>query len=75
MTGATGTRSRISWYGRLATSVSLTVWVFDIIRSVWPSGAALTTASVPMMAPAPGRFSITKGRFSASDRCWPTARA
>ena len=47
------------------------MWVFDIIKSV-PSGAADATASVPMMAPAPGRFSITKGRFSASDRCWPT---
>jgi hypothetical protein len=32
--GATGTKSRISWYGLFGISVSLTVWVFDISSSV-----------------------------------------
>ena len=30
-------------------------------RSVWPSAAARTTASVAMLVPAPGRFSMTNG--------------
>ncbi|MNC74835.1 hypothetical protein D3C75_1262600 [compost metagenome] len=29
--------------------------------SVWPSGAARTTYSVPILPPAPGLFSTTKG--------------
>ena len=34
LTVATGTKSRISWKGLLGSSVSLVVWVFDIISSV-----------------------------------------
>ncbi len=35
--------------------------------SVWPSGAALATAAVPVVPPAPGRFSTTID--------WPSASA
>jgi hypothetical protein len=31
------------------------------ITSVWPSGSALATASMPIMPPAPVRFSTTQG--------------
>jgi len=34
LTGATATKSRISWKGLLGTSDSFVVWVFDIISSV-----------------------------------------
>ena len=30
-------------------------------RSVWPSGGARTTASVAMLVPPPGRFSMMNG--------------
>ncbi|MNO05601.1 hypothetical protein D3C81_2270570 [compost metagenome] len=33
----------------------------ELTISVWPSGAARTTNSVPMLPPAPGLFSTTKG--------------
>ena len=49
--------------------------VFDIMSSVCPSGGAFAASSVPMTAPAPGRFSITNGRLSDSPRYWPTKRA
>jgi hypothetical protein len=35
--------------------------LFDTTPMVWPSGAALTIACVPVMPPAPGRFSTTIG--------------
>src|SRR5262249_13196037 len=37
------------------------IWAGETIRSVWPSGAAFTTASVAMLPVAPTRFSTTKG--------------
>ena len=39
------------------------------------TGAALATASVPVTAPAPGRFSMTKGCPIASARRTPRKRA
>jgi len=33
----------------------------ELTISVWPSGSARTTYSVPMLPPAPGLFSTTKG--------------
>ena len=43
--------------------------------SVWPSGAARATTSVPMALPAPGRFSITTGWRQASNNAAPRVRA
>src|SRR5262249_60715119 len=45
------------------------------IKSVYPSGAALATASAPMLPPAPGRFSMTTGCFHAAVNRSPSARA
>jgi hypothetical protein len=42
----------------------LTAFVGLTMSSVWPSGAAFTTASVAILVPAPGRFSTTN--------CWPS---
>src|SRR5258706_2623156 len=42
---------------------------------VWPSGAALATASVPGMPPAPARLSMTMDCPSASESCGAIARA
>ena len=43
--------------------------------SVWPSGDARTTNSVPILALAPGRFSITNGCTRRSESHWPSKRA
>src|ERR1051325_7690248 len=51
---------------------SMTDWAR---RSVWPSGAARTTASVPIFPLAPGRFSTMKGCPNRSDNHWPITRA
>lgn len=40
-------------------TLGLTEWLFDMKATVLPSGVALTSAEVPVMPPAPGRFSIT----------------
>jgi hypothetical protein len=47
-----------------AYSVALIAFVPLAGRSVYPSGAAFTTASVPILEPAPVRFSTTN--------CWPS---
>ena len=43
--------------------------------SVWPLGVARTTYSVPILALAPGRFSITNGCARRSESHWPSKRA
>ena len=48
-------------YGIFLNTLGLTAWLFEITPIVLPSGAALTIAVVPVMPPAPGRFSITTG--------------
>src|SRR6516165_5611545 len=45
------------------------------MSSVWPSGAAFTTASVAILVPAPGRFSTTNCWPSRSDSHCPIIRA
>src|SRR5215207_3574434 len=45
------------------------------ITSVWPSGAAAATRALPRVAPAPGRFSMTRGWPSRSRKPWATRRA
>jgi hypothetical protein len=46
-----------------------------IRSSVYPSAGARTAASMPILVPAPGRFSMTNGCPSRPDNCWPTMRA
>jgi hypothetical protein len=43
----------------------------DASTSVCPSAAAVAAAAVPMLPPAPGRFSTTKGTPSS----WPARSA
>jgi hypothetical protein len=47
----------------------------DPIRIVWPSGVAEVTATMPIAAPAPGRFSTTKRWPTVVDSRWPITRA
>src|SRR5262245_15784927 len=44
-------------------------------RSVYPSAGARTTASVPIIVDAPGRFSITNCWPRRSESHWPISRA
>ncbi len=44
-------------------------------NTVYPSGSALTTVSVPMLLPAPGLFSITNCWPNRSESRWPIKRA
>jgi hypothetical protein len=39
----------------------VTVWVEELARTVWPSGSAFATALMPIVFPAPGRFSTMIG--------------
>ena len=48
---------RHPWYIVFA----LIAWFAATWSNVWPSGGALTTASVPILPPAPGRLSVMKG--------------
>src|SRR6516164_4043987 len=62
---ATGAKSLIGSYGRLALRLAATVCVLAVAMPiVSPSGAALATASAPILPLAPVRFSITI--------CWPS---
>jgi hypothetical protein len=45
------------------------------ISSVWPSGGAFATRSMPMLPPAPARLSTTTAWPHFSDSFWPTIRA
>src|SRR5437868_1054646 len=45
-----------------------------MMAMVEPSAGAFTSAAVPVMLPAPGRFSITSGWPSALESDGPTAR-
>ena len=53
----------------LVLSAALTVKVVGTTSSVWPSGAALATASVPIIVLAPERFSTMTGWPSAFSKC------
>ena len=61
-----------SFLKRLGFTVNV---VPSTIPSVYPSGAALATTSVPMLPPAPGRFSITNGCLRLSDSLSAMTRA
>jgi hypothetical protein len=45
----------------------VTVCVEELARMVWPSGSAFATALMPMVFPAPGRFSTMMGCASRAD--------
>src|SRR5262249_46317832 len=42
------------------------VWLLKLTNNVYPSGADLATAAAARLPPAPGRFSISTGCFSAA---------
>ena len=47
--------------GIFLNTLGLTTWLFETTPMVLPSGARLDERRVPVMPPAPGRFSITTG--------------
>src|SRR5450830_19884 len=55
-------------YGRRGLAIGLMAWVSKLTSKVLPSGADLATYWVATWLAAPGRFSITTGRPSFSDR-------
>src|SRR5215472_13538422 len=57
MIEAMGAMSRMKLKLSLSYNVAFHALKFPAMTSVWPSGAARTTASVPMLPPAPGLFS------------------
>ena len=75
MMAAIGAMSRIKSKGSLSYSVALIAFGAPTISSVYPSGGARTTSSVPTLLPAPGRFSTTNCWPSRSESHWPTKRA
>src|SRR5450830_840727 len=62
-------------YGRRGLAIGLMAWVSKLTSKVLPSGADLATYWVAPWLAAPGRFSITTGRPSFSDRRGRTMRA
>ena len=51
------------------------MWVETTAVSVWPSGSARATTSVPTTPAAPARFSTTTGCGSSGRSASPMARA
>ena len=71
-----GTKSRSGSYERLGYRAGLAAITEDPpSSSVYPSGLALATSSVPMIALPPGRFSTTTAWFMLSCILAPTVRA
>ena len=70
-----GAKSLIGSYGIVLKSVRFKTIVFAVVSSVYPSGAAFATASVPMLPLAPGRFSTTMLAFQSSPIFWPSVLA
>ena len=75
ITQATGAMSRKKEKLRLWYSVVLIAGEASTTRSVYPSGADFTTASVAILVPAPAQFSTTKGWPRRSESCWLIKRA
>ena len=61
--------------GSVLVTLGLMVCEMLVTSTVYPSGAALATASAPMTPPAPGRFSTTTGTRRFSDNPCDTLRA
>src|SRR6266568_4534243 len=74
-TSATGARSFFVSKGSVLYSDTLIALGGAAMRSVWPSGGALATKSVPMLPPEPVRFSTMTGWPSASPSRGASARA
>src|SRR5690349_8298526 len=55
--------------------LGLTTWLLDTMARVDPSLGERTSCVVPVMPPAPGRFSITRGWPSALASGTPSERA
>src|SRR5215831_17555017 len=70
---ATGAISRIK--SKLSFGVALIAFAAATKRSVYPSGGARTTVSVPILPPAPGRLSTMNDVPSRSDKNWLINRA
>ena len=71
----TGVRSRTGSNPACGYRLRFITSVFTLTSKVLPSGAARTTASVPMLPEAPTRFSTTTGRLRRSESLGPTVRA
>ena len=56
-----GEKSVSTSYGVFLMSEGVMVKVFTVTISVWPSGGAFATKSVPMLPLAPALFSTTTG--------------
>jgi len=62
----TGVKSRTGSKGRSLRIAGLMVNDAATTRTVWPSGAAFATSSVPLRLPAPGRLSTITFCLSVS---------
>ena len=69
-----GVMSRNVSYGRSLRRLGLMVSALIATPKVWPSGAAATTACVPMTVPPPGWFSTTTGWPHSSESFCPIGR-
>src|SRR5687767_1795534 len=69
-----GVMSLIESNGIFAYTLGLMTWLLEIMAMWDPSAGAFTRAAVPVMLPAPGRFSITTAWPSAFESDGPTAR-
>ena len=68
-------KSRTGSKGSRGISGGFITCAVAAISSVWPSGAARATTSVPMALPAPGRFSTTTGWRQVSNSAAASERA
>src|SRR5229473_2063910 len=59
----------------LRRRLGLMAWALMTQPKVYPSGAALATASVPIIVPAPGLFSTMTGCFHLSESACAITRA
>ena len=75
LVSATGVRSLSGSKGNWGLSARFMTRVLTLTNKVLPSGAARTTASVPMLPEAPTRFSTTTARLSFCDNLGPNCRA
>jgi len=71
----TGSKLLSGSNGSFLYMLGLMAWLLATRASMWPSGAALATASVPMMPVAPGLLSMTTAWPQASVSFCPTRRA
>lgn len=73
-TPATGVMLLAKSQGSAGSNEALIAFAVEVSSSVYPSGAEVITACVPILLPAPGLFSTTKVWPSLSDRRWQISR-